>query len=128
MCQNSCNECPKKIFSTAVAVNTINSVDTLIISIPQQTFRNCERGCLVIVQSIPTAATINMPVAIAIGDDTTTVYPLVDGNCDTVTPCMLRTRRRYPFKIATNITGGTFKILRNLSCGPGGNLTTIPQT
>lgn len=126
MCNNSCNECPRKIFSTSVTIVTIDGTDTLVVDVPQQSFRNCQQGCIVIIQNIPTTATIAMPVAISIGGDTTTVYPLVSCDCSQVTACMLRTRRRYPFKVSTNLVGGVFKILKNLSCAPDNNLATIP--
>ena len=126
MCYNSCNECPRKVYSSSVTIVTVDGVDTLVIDVPQQTFRNCQRGCLVITQTIPTTATIATPVAISIGGVTTTVYPVVDCNCVQVTVCALRTRRRYPFKVSTSITGGTFKILKNLSCAPDNTLSVIP--
>ena len=126
MCHNSCNECSRKIFSDSVTVVTINTVDTLVIDVPEQTFRNCEKGCLVITQNIPAEATINMPVAISIGGVTTTVYPVLSCNCQQVTACALRTRRRYPFAVSTTSTGGAFKIRKNLSCAPNNNLTSIP--
>lgn len=126
MCNNSCNECPRKVFSDDVDILAVAGVDTLLIDVPAQTFRNCQRGCLVITQTIPDEATINMPVAITIGGVTTTVYPLTDCSCAPVTASMLRTRRRYPFKVSINGTTGTFKILKNLSCAPDNNAATIP--
>ena len=123
---NSCNECPRKVFSSSVTVVTVADVDTLVIGVPLQTFTNGQRGCLVITQNIPDEATINMPVAISIGGVTTTVYPVATCNCTQVTACMLRTRRRYPFKVSTNATSGIFKILKNLSCAPNNSLATIP--
>ncbi len=126
MCNNSCNECPRKVYSSDATVEAIDGVDTLVIDVPSQTFNNCQRGCIVITQNIPDDATINMPVAISIGGDTTTVYPLVACDCSQVTASMLRTRRRYPFKVVTNSTGATFKILRNLSCAGNNNLVSIP--
>lgn len=128
MCNNSCNECPRKIFSSGVSIVTIDDTDTLVIDVPQQSFRDCQRGCLVIIQNIPSTATIATPVAISIGGVTTTVYPLVSCDCSQVTACALRTRKRYPFVVSTNINGGVFKILRNLSCSPNNNLATIPVT
>lgn len=126
MCNNSCNECPRKVYSASVTVVAVDGTDTLVVDIPQQSFRNCEKGCLVITQNIPDEATINMPVAISIGGVTTTVYPVLSCNCQQVTACALRTRRRYPFVVSTTSTGGTFKILKNLSCAPNNNLTSIP--
>ena len=128
MCNNSCCECRRKVYSTGISVVTVDGTDTLVISVPQQSFNNCQRGCLVLIQSIPTTATISMPVAIGIGADTTTVYPLVNKCCEQVTACSLRTRCRYPFAVETSAIGGTFKILKNLSCAPNNSLTAIPVT
>ena len=126
MCYNSCNECPRKVFSDSVTIVTVDGVDTLVVDVPAQSFNNCQRGCLVIVQNIPAAATINMPVAISIGEVTTTVYPVVNCNGVQVTVPMLRTRTRYPFKVALNATSGVFKIQKNLSCAPTNVLAAIP--
>lgn len=126
MCNNSCNECPRKIYSDSVTVVTVDTVATLVIDVPAQSFNNNQRGCIVITQTIPDAATINMPVAISIGGVTTTVYPVVNCNCAPVTACQLRTRRRYPFAVRVSGTTGTFKILRNLSCAPCNNDGVIP--
>lgn len=126
MCCNSCNECPRKVYSSGITVETINTVDTLVIDIPQQSFNNGQRGCIVLTQNLPATATIVMPVAISIGGVTTTVYPVVSCDCSQVTAAALRTRTRYPFRVSTTPTGGTFKILRNLSCAPNNNLSAIP--
>ena len=124
---NSCNECLHKVFSAGVSIEAINEVDTLLIDLPAGTsFRPGDKGCLVIVQNLPAEATIVMPVAITFGGVTTTVYPLTTCNCSQVTACMLRTRRRYPFRVSTNATGGTFRILKNLSCAPDNGLASIP--
>lgn len=128
MCNNSCNECSRKIFSVGTTVQTIDGVDTLVVDVPLQSFNNGQRGCLVITQNIPSTATISMPVAISIGGVTTTVYPIVSRDCAQVTACALRSRRRYPFCVVTNGTGAVFKILRNLSCSPVNNLASIPNT
>lgn len=127
MCNKSCNECCNKVYSTSVTVGTVGTVPTLLINIPAQSFKNCQRGCIVLTQNIPNTATINMPVAITIGADTTNTYPVVSCNCSQVTACALRTRRRYPFKVSTTPTGGVFKILKNLSCSPNNNLLSIPN-
>lgn len=126
MCYNTCNECPKKVYSNSVTIVTVNGTDTLVIDIPEQTFKNCDKGCLVITQSIPATATVYMPVAISINGVTTTVYDVLTCDCKQVTAPMLRTRRRYPFKVSTNSTTGVFKILKNLSCTVENNLATIP--
>lgn len=127
MCNNSCNECSRKIYSDSVTVVTVDDVDTLVIDVPAQSFTNCQRGCIVLIQNVPTTATISMPVAVSIGGVTTTVYPVLDCNCNTVTACQLRTRRRYPFVVKVAAGSGTFKILRNLSCAPDFSGGTIPS-
>lgn len=124
MCNTSCNECCNKVFSNSITIETIDTVATLVVNIPEQTFCNGQRGCIVLVQNIPTAATIEMPVVITIGDGTVN-YPVVGCDCNPVVVPMLRTRRRYPFKVVTNTTSGVFKILKNLSCASVNNLTTI---
>lgn len=126
MCHNSCNECPRKIFSTGVSVITVDTEATLVIDIPAQTFNNCQKGCLVIIQTIPTETTINAPVAISIGGDTTTLYPVTNCRGAQISAAQLRTRKRYPFKVITTPTSGVFSIQRNLSCAPDNNLLTIP--
>ena len=128
MCRNSCNECRRKVYSDSITVVTVDGIDTLVIDVPTQTFSNCQCGCIVLIQNIPDTATINMPVAISIGGVTTTVYPVTDCSCNQVTACSLRTRRRYPFQVRTNATGGVFKILRNLSCSPSNAVNSIPTT
>lgn len=126
MCSISCNECCRKIFSESVTLVTIDGVDTLVIGIPEQTFANRQRGCIVLVQNIPANTPITAPVAIQIGNDTTTYYPVVNRCGVDITATQLRTRRRYPFIVATNAIGGTFRIIKNLSCTPNTNLLTIP--
>lgn len=128
MCRNSCNECRRKVYSDSITVVTVDGIDTLVVDVPTQTFSNCQRGCIVLIQNIPDTATINMPVAISISGVTTTVYPVTDCSCNQVTACSLRTRRRYPFQVRTNATGGVFKILRNLSCSPSNAVNSIPTT
>jgi hypothetical protein len=126
MCNNSCNECNRKIFSDEVSFVTISGVQTLVIDIPSQTFVNGQRGCLVITQSIPDTTTINAPVAISIGGVTTTVYPVTTCCGTDVVAAQLRTRRRYPFKVVTNATSGSFVILKNLSCAASNAVNIIP--
>ena len=76
-CNNTCKICPKAIYSNSVTIAAIAGTETLVIDIPAGYYPNGGQYCLFIIQSIPTTATINMPVAISIGGVTTTVYPLV---------------------------------------------------
>jgi hypothetical protein len=122
MCNNECKICERAIFSTGVSI-----VDgTLVIDIPTGYYGNNCNYCLFVIQAIPDAATINMPVAISIGGDTTTLYPLVRCDCVQATACAIRTRRRYCVKVSTNNTSAVFKVLKGLSCAPNNVLAAIP--
>lgn len=127
MCNCNCQICKRLVISDSVTVVAVGGVDTLVINIPQSSYSNCERVCLVIAQTIPDTATINMPVAISIGGNTTVVYPLVTCNCVQVTACAVRTRKRYPLKVvATSATTASFRVLSGLSCSPDNRLVSIP--
>lgn len=125
-CQNVCKLCPRLIISNSVTVVTVDGTDTLVIDIPSQAYMNCEKYCIVVAQPIPTTATITMPVAISIGGDTTTVYPLTLCNCVQVNACAIRTRTKYSTKVYTSATGGTFRLLGNVNCYPQNNLASLP--
>ena len=118
--------CNNLVISDAVTVVTVDGVDTLVIDVPATTFANGCRYEIVVAQTIPDTATINMPVAISIGGDTTTVYPLVRCDCSQITACAIRTRTRYPVLVSTNAIGGVFKVLRRLPCYPNNRLATLP--
>ncbi len=126
MCKNNCKICDNIVISDSVTLVTVDGVDTVVIDVPAQSFRDCQKICLVIAQTIPTTATIVAPVAISIGGDTTTVYPLVRCDCTQATVCAIRTRTRYPLMVSTNSTGAVFKALRGLSCAPDNALPAIP--
>ena len=126
-CNKNCNTlCPNLIISTSVTVVTVNGTDTLLINIPTGSYRNGCKYCIVVAQAIPATATIGMPVAVSIGGDTTTVYPLTNRCCAQVTVCAIRTRTRYPVCVSTSATGGTFKVLSGLSCAPNNALASLP--
>ena len=126
-CNRNCNTlCPNFIISTAVTVITINGTDTLVIDIPAGTYKNGCKYCIVIAQTIPSTATINMPVAISVGGVTTTVYPLTNMCCAQVTACAIRTRKKYPTCVSTSAAGGIFKVLGGLSCAPNNALVSLP--
>lgn len=91
--------------------------NALLINIPAGAYENCEKYCLVIAQEIPEETTIAARVAITIGDDTTTTYPLVNPNCTNVGACAIQYRARYATKVFTNIQDGVFKLLSPIGCG-----------
>jgi hypothetical protein len=119
-CKNA-KLCDRIFISSSVSVVGTD----LVINIPQNVFINGFTGCLVIAQNIPDEATINIPVVITIGDDTTTTYPLINKCCIPVTASGLRTRTRYPFRVFTTQTSATFKLLCGVPCAHN-NLQGIP--
>lgn len=122
----NCQLCKNLVFSDSITVVTVDGTDTLVIDIPTGVYADRQRVCLVLTQTIPTTATITMPVAISIGGDTTTVYPVVKCDCTPVTACALRTRKKYALRVSTTATSAVFKSLGGLACSPNNTLTTIP--
>lgn len=127
-CIKNCRLCRNIVISTAVTVVTVAGVDTLVIDIPAGFYPDCRRVCLVVAQTIPTTATITMPVAISIGGDTTTVYPILNCDCTQVTACAIRTRTKYGLRINTSATSAVFKSINKLNCYPADTLAAIPVT
>ena len=118
-----CRLCDRLVISQAVTF----AAGTLTINLPAGTYNNGCRYCIVVAQAIPAATTITAPVVITIGDGTEE-YPLTDRCCAQVTACGLRTRTRYAVCVATNATGGTFKMLGRPCCSPDNRLTGIDGT
>lgn len=127
-CIKDCRLCRNIVISTAVTVITINGTDTLVIDVPAGFYPDCGRVCLVVAQTIPTTATITMPVAISIGGDTTTVYPIVNCDCSQVTACAIRTRTKYGLRISTSATSAVFRTINKLNCYPQETLAVIPAS
>lgn len=114
--------CERLIISDAVTF----ADDTLTINIPEGTYSNCCRYCIVVAQTIPTDTTITAPVVITIGDDATT-YPLTTCNCAPVSACQISTRTKYTVVVNTTTTGGTFKLIGKLPCSLcSNNLPSLP--
>ena len=122
-CRNVCRLCDHLAISTAVAFTDGN----LVITHPADSFRNGEKVCIVIAQTIPEETTINAPVVIQIGDGTEQ-YPLTTRCCAQVSACGVRTRTRYATRVVTSATGATFRMLGNPSCSPNYNLQSINGT
>lgn len=99
---------------------------TLTVNIPNATYSNGCKYCLVVAQTIPEDTTITAPVVITIGDGTTE-YPLMNCDCTPVTACSINTRTRYSTIVNTNIAGGVFKLLGKLPCSHcSENLASLP--
>lgn len=125
-CKPSCKLCDKLIISQSVTVVTVDGTDTLVIDLPARFYGDSCKYCIIIAQTIPTTATIAMPVAFSIGGDTTTVYPFVRCDCSQITACGIRTRTRYSTRVSTNAVGGVFKSLGGTCACPTNNLESLP--
>ena len=125
-CNNQCKVCPRLIVSTSVTIVAVDGVDTLVVDIPAGMYFDCAKYCIIIAQTVPTEATISMPVAISIGGVTTTLYPWINSNCTPVTACGISSRVRYPVTVFTSATSGVFRSTRYICCYPTQNLAAIP--
>ena len=110
----SCSNIGKLCNNFIISEDVTFADNTLTINIPDGVYENKHKYCLVVAQTIPEDTTISAPVVITIGDDTTE-YPLVKCNCTPVYACSLSNRTRYSTRVSTDIGGGVFKILGNVS-------------
>lgn len=122
-CKNVCTLCPRLVISQAVTF----ADGTLAINLPAGSYRNGEKYCIVVAQTIPATTTINAPVVVTIGTGTAQ-YPLTKRNCAQVTACGIRTRTRYATTVSTSATGGAFRLLGSPCCAPNNALTSIDGT
>lgn len=114
MCNNNvCRLCKNLILSAAVTFEG----DVLTINIPEGSYINCRRYCLAITQPIPDATTIGATVVVTIGDGTET-YPLTTCSGAPVTAAALRSHGVYLVQVVTTADGGSFRVLKGLSCAP----------
>lgn len=120
-CKNVCKLCNKLIISTGVYYIASSGV---VINLPEGTYYNGEKYCIVVAQPIPTNALVNSPVVVRIGTDTTD-YPLVKCDCSQVTVCSIRTRTKYSTRLVTDGTNASFKLLGKVCCAPNNNLASI---
>ena len=121
--------CPNTVISQSLTVVTVDGTDTLLIDIPAGTYAN---GCcysLIIAQNRPATATVDMPVAISINGNTTTVYPLVcNRTCLQATACQISGRTRIKAIVQTNTTGGVFRACSGLGSCCYQRLVSLPVT
>lgn len=121
-----CRLCRNIVISQSVTLVTIDGVETLVIDIPTGFYADNCRYCLIVAQTLPTDTPITAPVAISIGGDTTTVYPIVNCDCSQVTACGIRTRTKYGLVLNTSATSAVFKTVKKLPCYPQETLAVIP--
>lgn len=119
--------CTKRLCNRLIISDAVTFADdTLTINIPEGTYTDCCKYCIVVAQTIPAETTIIAPVVITIGDDTT-AYPLTDCSCAQVLACSINTRTRYTVIVNTTPTGGSFKVLGKLPCSScSNNLPSLP--
>ena len=122
--------CPtvKQLCKNLIVSDSVTFADgTLLIDIPAGAYNANQKYCIVVAQTIPDTTTINAPVAITIGGDTATTYPLVNCDCTNVSACSINTRTRYSVCVKTNIGTGAFKLLGKIPCSRCTNsLSSLP--
>lgn len=117
----------KKICNRLIISESVTFADgTLTINLPEGTYNNKEKYCIVVAQTIPTDTIITAPVVITIGDDTTTTYALTNCDCSAVYACAINSRTRYSVCVYTNNTTGVFRLLGKLPCSKCNNLASLP--
>lgn len=126
--------CPtvKQLCKNLVVSSGVTFTDgTLIIDIPAGSYCANKKYCIVVAQTLPEETTINAPVAITIGGDTSTTYPLVNCNCTNVSACSINSRTRYSVCVRTDVSSGVFKLLGKIPCSRCDNFINalpIPTT
>lgn len=123
-CKNVCRLCPNLIISESVVFTAGTG---LIINIPEGSYRDGCRYCIVVAQTIPAETTITAPVFVTVGDGAV-LYPLNLCDCTQATACSIRTRTKYSTRVETSATTGVFRLLGKVACSPNNNLTAIDGT
>jgi len=123
-CRKNGEICRHLVISSEV---TFTAGTGLIINIPEGSYTDGCRYCIVVAQTIPDATTITAPVFITIGDGDV-LYPLNKCDCTQATACSIRTRTKYSTVVETSATTGVFKLLGRVACAPNNNLTAIDGT
>lgn len=111
-CTNFRRLCNRLIISEDVTF----TANTLVINIPEGSYLDNNKYCIVVAQALPGTTTITAPVAITIGADTTTTYPLINADGTAVNACSINTRTRYSVCVNTGIEDGVFKLIGKIPC------------
>ncbi len=122
-CKNTCQLCKKFVLSQSI----IFADGNVVINLPEGSYNNHQRYCVVFAQQIPANATIGANVVFTIGTGTEQ-YPLVSKCCKNITACGIRTRTRYALVVETNATGAVFKMVGTPSCQPNNDLPSVNGT
>lgn len=105
-CIRNCKLCDKFILSTSINYDT--DTNTVIVGLPNNSYNNGCKYCIVLAQSIPTSATISSQVVFTIGTNPTQ-YPFVNCNCTPIYASQIKTRRIYSTRVNTAVGTGVFK-------------------
>lgn len=119
-CKNVCRLCKRLVLSQAVTY----ADGVLTVNLPDGSYADGEKYCVVIAQTIPSTAIIGAPVVFTIGTGTTT-FPLVNRCCAQVTACGIRTRTKYSVVVNTSATGANFRMLGTTCCSPDYSLAAV---
>ena len=98
--------------STAVTLDTDTNV--LEITIPNETYDNHDKICLVITQAIPDGINSDTTVNILVGAGTTTGYPVYTRLLNYLYADAITTRKIYPLFAATDSLSFVIEDLRRL--------------
>lgn len=120
-CIQNCKLCPNFILSQAITFED----DTLVVNLPDGSYGNRCKYCIVLAQAIPDETTINAPVVFTIGEGTT-IYPFVNCDCTPIYASQVRTRRIYPTRVNTAVETGVFKYIGKYKLPS--NATTLVQS
>lgn len=118
-CIRDCRLCDKLILSTAINYDSANN--QVIVALPANSYGNCQKYCIVLAQSLPTAARINAQVVFTIGTNATR-YPFLNKDCTPIYATQLRTRRVYNTRVNTAVNAGVFKYIGKC-CLPSNAIT-----
>ena len=123
-CNTSCDVCSNLVFATPSFAD-----GTLTLNIPERSFQNCQLACIVVIGPLPAGTTLEAPVVLTIGSDTTQ-YPLVTRRGTPVTASMLSIRGNCKLKarVNTTTTGAVFMILDGLINCNSNVLNSIPTS
>lgn len=108
---NECGRlCPRFTTSTTITL----TAGTLVINVPDTiSYQDGCKYCIALAQNIPTGTPIDAPVVVTIGAGTTQ-FPLLSRCGGQVLAAQLATRTRYPVRVSTTATGGSFTVTRCL--------------
>lgn len=109
-CNRSCMECTNKVVATAATL--IDGV--LVLTLPADIrYANGCKYCFVFGTALPDGVPVNTPVAVVVGANPVQ-FPVLTRIGTQMVVQQLRTRWRYPFRVATTATAGSIVLLRCL--------------